>query len=47
MESLINRVRVLLSYDLSVEEIVESCSDFSVEAVFLAYHAAKILDSDS
>lgn len=42
----IERVRRLIDFNMSYEEIVEQCSDLAVEDVFLAYQAALILNQD-
>lgn len=44
-ENNIQRVRHLMSFDLSIHEIRNQCLDMSNEEVFLAYQAAKILDT--
>ena len=45
MENLINRIRGALSIGMGCDEIVEHfSSDFSIEDIFLAYTAARMLE---
>jgi len=45
MERLIQKVRARIQYDFSKDEIAtEFRNDYSDEEIFLAYHAALILD---
>lgn len=44
-ENNIQRIRQLMSFDLPVQHIRLRCPDMTNEEVFLAYHAAKILDT--
>jgi hypothetical protein len=51
MEELINRIRAALYLDMTVEEICDHFVDTDMGAdagtVFLAYHAALILEADA
>lgn len=47
IENLIQRVRLLVSFGLSVEEILDNCADVPAGEVLLAWHAAKILDKET
>lgn len=41
----IHRVRQLVAFDLSIQDIRQQCLDLSDTEIFLAYHAAKILNT--
>lgn len=48
IDILMNRIRILVAFDLDIETIVETITNedktISMDQIFLCYHAAKILD---
>jgi hypothetical protein len=46
IETNIDRVRTLVGHGLSLQEIMTTVTDLSPTDIFLAFHAAKILDSE-
>lgn len=43
-EETINRVRVLVGFGMTIAEVAATCTDLSREQVWLAYHAARVID---
>jgi hypothetical protein len=46
VEKLIQRVRLMLFVGLTLDDIVEQIPEVNAGQVFLAYHAAKLLEAD-
>ncbi len=44
MEEIIGRVRTLIGFGLTLDECITTCSDLEPHDVYLAYHAANLLE---